>query len=143
MPLTLTPAQMWELMLLSLCVWREARNQDYLGKIAVAWSIRNRVLKPGKTWWGDDWEEVILKPYQFSSFNPNDPNANKLPGDPTQDKSWDASLQAATLAYMATGNDPTDGATHYYNPKVVAEPAWAKTGKFVKTIGDHRFYIAS
>jgi spore germination cell wall hydrolase CwlJ-like protein len=135
----------WELTLLALCAWREARDQGYDGMLAVAWSIRNRVIKPGNKWWGNDWEEVIEKPWQFSSFNANDPNAKLLPGDPSKDTSWDNALRAAERAYLGIGVDPTMGATHYYNPKVITTPpAWvnAQGTMFKIAVKDHRFYIA-
>ncbi len=136
----------WEFILLALCAWREARNQGSVGMLAVAWSIRNRVMKPGKTWWGDDWEDVIEKPWQYSSFNANDPNAKLLPGDPAKDLTWSSALDAAERAYLGLGIDPTGGATHYYNPKVVTTPpAWvsAPGTVFIKQIGEHLFYTAA
>lgn len=138
-------AAAWEFVLLALCAWREARNQGFNGMLAVCWSIRNRVYRSGKTWWGDDWEEVILKPWQYSSFNKNDPNASLLPGDPAADLTWGSALACAERAYLGTGVDPTLGATHYYNPKVVTTPpAWVTAPKtvFKLQIGDHKFYIA-
>jgi N-acetylmuramoyl-L-alanine amidase len=138
-------ATSWEFILLALCAWREARDQGFNGMLAVCWSVRNRVAKPGKTWWGDDWEEVILKPWQYSSFNPNDPNATKLPGDPANDPSWANALACAERAYLGMGVDPTLGATHYYNPKVVkTSPPWVTAPKtvFKTQIGDHYFYVA-
>lgn len=135
----------WEMSLIALCVWREARNQQFEGKLAVAWSIRNRVKAPGKHWWGDTFEEVILKPWQYSSFNADDPNAKLIPGDPAKDRSWDESLTAADRAYLGIGIDPSKGATHYHDSNMVTPPAWTKdpTTKFIVTIGDHRFYKAN
>jgi spore germination cell wall hydrolase CwlJ-like protein len=136
----------WELALLALVVWREASNQGFDGMLAVAWSIRNRVLKPGKTWWGDDWEEVILKRWQYTSMERSDPNATRVPGDPAKDPSWADALRAAELAYLGDAVDPTEGATHYYNPIAVRDtPAWVTAAgtRFVKQIGLHRFYVAS
>ena len=137
--------QAYELILLAVLVWREARNQSALGKLAVAWSVRNRVFKSGKTWYGDDWEEVVLKRWQYTSFEKSDPNATMLPGDPMKDIAWADSLQVAETAYFGLDTDPTGGATHYYNPAVVAKPAWvsAPDTMFKVAIGDHRFYIAS
>lgn len=134
----------WEMCLLALCAWREARNQGQDGMLAVCWSIRNRVFKAGKTWWGDDWEEVILHKWQYSSFNPDDPNAKLLPSDPSVDSTWSNALAAAERAYLGWGIDPTRGATHYYNPKIVVAPPWvgSSTTIFKVQIGDHRFYTA-
>lgn len=140
----LTKEQAWELTLLALCAWREARDQGAEGMLAVCWSVRNRVLKPGKTWWGDDWEEVVLAKAQYSSFNPGDPNATLLPGDPTKDPSWAAALDAAERAYYGLGVDPSLGATHYYATSIPA-PAWttAPGTIFRVQIGAHKFYTAS
>ncbi len=138
-----TTVTAWQLCLLALCVWREARDQGFTGKLAVAWSIRNRVMKAGKTWWGDTWEEVIEKKWQYSSFNPDDPNAKLLPGDPATDPAWAASLQAAERAWLGFGPDPSQGATHYYNPSMVTAPAWVASATLTVKIQDHSFYIAN
>ena len=137
--------QAYELILLAVLEWREASNQPYDGKLAVAWTVRNRVLKPGKSWYGDDWEEVVLKRWQYTSFEKSDPQSTKLPGDPSKDKSWEDSLRAAEAAYLGQGQDPSLGSTHYFAPKSVAKPAWADApGSTYKcTIGDHWFYVAT
>ena len=141
----MTNAQMWEFILLALCVWREARNQSLEGKLAVAWSVRNRVKAPGQNWWGETWEQVILKRWQYTSFEKTDPNACLLPGDPATDIAWKDSLSAADLAYHGVGNDPSKGSTHYFNPAVVAPPAWAGApgSQFIVKIGDHEFWKAA
>lgn len=134
--------QAWEYALLALCVWREARGEVYSGKLGVAWSVRNRVMTPGKTWWGDDWEEVILKPWQYSAFNPGDPNAVKFPGDPKKDPAWLECMQAAEDAYSGISADPTGGATHYYAVGT-PQPAWAITAQFKAQLGNQLFYRAT
>jgi len=63
--------------LMKLCVWREARGEGMLGKRGVAQVIQNRANDP--SWWGHDIRSVILKPWQFSSFNMADPNSEKWP----------------------------------------------------------------
>jgi N-acetylmuramoyl-L-alanine amidase len=129
--------QSYELILLMLCIWREARGESMDAKHAVGWCIRNRVMKPGKTWWGDDWETVILKPWQFSSFNPNDPNATKfpLPGDP----SFSECLLAAKHVYDATFPDQTLGSTSYHDTSI-APPFWAAVMDKTVQIGRLIFY---
>lgn len=121
-----TPEQSYELILLMLCIWREARGETLEAKHAVGWVIRNRVMKPGRHWWGTDWEEVVLKPLQFSSFNPNDPNAAKFPL-PT-DPAFGACLLAAKHVYDQTQADNTGGATSYFDDSMAANPpTWAAT----------------
>lgn len=141
----LTREQAWELSLLALCVWREARGEPYHGMLGVAWSIRNRVMDPKQNWWGNDWEEVVLKPWQYSSFNANDPNATKFPGDPKKDLSWAMCLQVAEDVYSSNNiADPTNGATHYHTTDLTGDklPVWAKTAQFKVRLGNQLFYIA-
>lgn len=56
----------------ALCTYREARGEDSQTQFAQACSLVNRVLEP--CWWGTDVISVVLKPWQYSSFNFNDPN---------------------------------------------------------------------
>jgi spore germination cell wall hydrolase CwlJ-like protein len=46
---------------------------------------------------------------------------------------------------MGLGIDPTNGATHYYAPKLIEAPAWVTAPGTVKTaeIGDHIFFKAN
>lgn len=141
--MTYTKEQSWELCLLALCAWREARDQGLTGMLAVCWSVRNRVNNP--SWWGKDFEDVIEKKFQYSSFNPDDPNDKLLPGDPSKDPAWAAALTAAEAAYTGTGTDPTNGATHYFSVSMKTPPAWvtASGTVFEIQIGAHRFYKAA
>jgi N-acetylmuramoyl-L-alanine amidase len=128
-----------ELSLLELCVWREARNQGSEGMRAVAWSIRNRVQKP--SWWGHDWKSVILKPWQYSSFNANDPNNEKWPDD--QEPAFVRCCEVCTPVYLGSDTlDDTDGATHYYDTSIEFPKAWGSESEWVNTlnIGKLRFW---
>ena len=133
-----TVEEAWELSLLALCIWREAQGEITEAKRAVAWAIRNRV-KNGVVWDGVDYPSVILKPKQFSCFNPGDPNAVKFPA--SNDTSWQASLMAAEAAYRGLGDDPTGGATHYFDKSMdAAPPAWAAKMTHLCDIGNFNFY---
>lgn len=119
-----TIQQVPEIYLLFLCIWREARGETYQGKLGVGWCIRNRALKDGKQWYGNSWEEVILKPFQFSSFNAGDPNAIKFPAPGTPE--YAECLKAAHMVYTAGVADPTEGATYYYDDSLKDNPPkWA------------------
>ncbi|MEK9724321.1 MAG: cell wall hydrolase, partial [Rhodospirillaceae bacterium] len=98
-------------------VWGEARGEPFNGKIAIAWVIRNRVEldlhgdeKPD--WWGEGYEAVCLKPWQFSCWNANDPNREKLLAVTDADAMYRDSLDAARLVIAGKVDDPTGGATH-------------------------------
>jgi spore germination cell wall hydrolase CwlJ-like protein len=106
--------QLSELVLLELCMWREARGEGSLGKRGVAHVVSNRV-KSGRT-----WHQVILKPYQFSSFNANDPNSEKWPAD--DDQAWIDCCQIAQRVYLGADYDITAGATFYFSPPLTKPP---------------------
>ena len=123
--------------LLKLCVWREARGEDPAGQAGVAWSVLNRAAHP--RWWGHDIRSVVLKPFQYSSFNPNDPNVAKFPdpGDPVYRR-----LSVICDDCMSGAlPDPTGGATSYFDASLDAKPPqWAASMDRCAVIGRIRFY---
>ena len=123
--------------LMKLCVWREARGEGILGKRGVAHVIQNRADDP--SWWGHDVRSVILKPWQFSSFNAADPNSNKWPahGDP----SFRDCENVCEAVAGGSDEDITSGATSYYDISI-PRPRWASDGTNVLTlsVGRLRFY---
>lgn len=128
----------YELTLLMLCIWREARGESADAQHGVGWTIRNRKEKGG--WFGSTYAAVVLKPWQFSSFNPNDPNASKLP-NPLSDQSYGPCLIAAKHVYEGTSPDPTGGATHYYDDSLANNPpSWAKSMTRTAKIGRLNFF---
>jgi len=57
--------------ILARTLWGEARGEGLAGQIAVAWTIRNRVFDgKAKSWWGEGYAGVCLKPWQFSCLEP-------------------------------------------------------------------------
>lgn len=125
-----------DLYLIALCNWREAQNQSLATKVAQAWTIRNRVLKP--SWWGRGWGSVVTKFEQYSSFNSNDPNSRKWPAP--KDAAWGDCWKVAELVYEGNIPDPTFGATHYYDESMDANPPrWAVDGTMTKTAELERF----
>lgn len=135
----MTAAEMYDIVLLGLCVWRESRNQPKVAQMGVAWSVKNRVLHPA--WWGKDYVDVILKPYQYSSFNHNDPNAVKLPYP--SDPSWQECLEVAQDVYQDISTDPTQGCTHYFDGSMDSHPPdWTTSGtmEHVTNLGELRFW---
>lgn len=126
---------------LARTLWGEARGEGYDGQIAVAWTIRNRVNDgKSKSWWGEGYQGVCLKPYQFSCWNKADPNYKYLIGarqiPPSQ-------LEQARRAAFAVVNgsvpDPTNGATHYYADTIKA-PDWAAKATRTLHLGHHIFF---
>lgn len=117
----------------------EADGEPTEGQIAVAWTVRNRVLNP--SWWGKSWLEVILKPFQYSCWNfdkrgfPDWERVTEL-----IEKATAAQLYISMGVYFGYIVDPTGGATHYHASYV--DPAWAGSEmmEYLKTIGNHLFY---
>jgi N-acetylmuramoyl-L-alanine amidase len=128
-----TPAQLLlERFLLALCVWREARGETSKGKRLVAWTIANRRDDPKHRWPGTI-EGVVLQPWQFSSFNKNDPNATQFPAPGPV---WDDCVAAADEVH--DGGVRLTDANHYH--VVGLDPAWRDETKVVATEGHHVFY---
>ena len=125
--------------LLARVIWGEARGEPVEGQIAVGCVIRNRVRNP--SWWGDDWKSVMLKPYQFSCLNVNDPNREKL-----KDLGLHSDPVARQCLYVARGIitdmilDNTAGANHYVHCRWVDRTSWAKGRDPVQKINNHWFY---
>jgi len=128
-----------DLQIIALCVWREARGEPVDGKRGVAHVIANRVKHPG--WWGRDWKSVVLKPFQFSSFNKTDPNSNKWPVV-EEDAIWTDCMSAASGAYLGLDDDLTEGAQFYHDSSIAFPAAWGPESQYVKTlkVGRLSFY---
>jgi N-acetylmuramoyl-L-alanine amidase len=115
----------YDLYLLAKCVHAEARGESYIGKVAVAAVILNRVDSPDfpNTVYG-----VIYQPWAFTCTHDG-----QIDLEPDK-----ASYQAAQDAL--NGWDPTYGCIYYYNPKV-ATSSWIFSREIVTTIGDHVFCV--
>ena len=134
-------SELSDLDILTLAVWREARGEQTLGQRAVAHVIRNRTFTP--KWWNGhtagSYHAVILFPYQFSSFNPGDPNADLWP---TNDLSFTSCREAALWVPCGMDPDNTDGAVMYHDTSIGWPTSWGNEADFVNTVntGHLRFY---
>jgi N-acetylmuramoyl-L-alanine amidase len=135
MPRAAVPYSPQDLDVMARTLWGEARGEGPTGRIAVAWIIRNRVEtdlgKDGKPdWWGEGIEGVCRKPWQFSCWNADDPNRPKLMAVTEADHNFRDCLEIARGVLAGIIEDPTGGATQYYNPRIVADAQ----------IGQHMFF---
>lgn len=125
--------------LLAKTLQAEAGNQGPIGMMSVGSVIMNRLKNPA---YGSSLHEVILQPGQFSAWNKTTGYAGGAQGKDME------SIQPSEQAYMVADqlldqnyNDPTKGATHYYNPSI-SNPSWGKqSGGDWMTIGDHVFGV--
>jgi hypothetical protein len=123
--------------LLARTLQAEAGNQGPAGMLAAGSVIMNRTKTQG---YGDGLQGVIMKPGQFSVWNGVTGYAG---GEQGQDM---AAMTPSGSAYAAADtliggqyNDPTGGATHYYNPSI-SQPNWGiDNGGNWTRIGDHVF----
>ena len=126
-------------LLLALACWREARGETPQVQLAMCCSVRNRVTHPG--WWGHDWKSVILAPWQYSSFNPSDPNSTKYPE--TNDPIFQQCLKAAQYAMTLKLADVSFGADSYFDKSLDSDPPkWTKqpSAKETLVVGRLRFW---
>ena len=128
--------------ILARTIFGEARGESEEGRQAVASVILNRVRMANrggrKHWWGNNIEEVCRKPWQFSCWNPGDPNRAKIEAVTSRNKVFANCLVIANEAVAGRLTDPTGGATHYHEASI--NPPWAKILERTVVIGRHLFY---
>lgn len=143
--------------LLAMLVWGEARGEPAEGQLAVAHvpltRLKDRIANKRK--YGNSLREIILTPWQFSCFNKQDPNRDKLlrPVEGEGLARWAACWSTAVSALTGQSENPAPGATHYVvrrlwsrptavgrRPKWFEEPC-IKSGKtsLIASIGSHIF----
>lgn len=127
----------YDIDILSRTIWGEAEGEIWMGKVGVAWTVRNRFSK--RPLYGTSISSICLKSNQFSCWS----NAfrSKVMASLTLD---DVVFQECTLAAIAVLHgrisDPTDGATHFLNLAVLKRPpSWFDTKMITKKIGRHTF----
>jgi len=112
-----------EVDLLARVINGEARGECFEGQIAVGAVILNRVKHPS---FPDTIYNVIFQKGAFTAVN-----------DGQIRKAVTNSCRLAAVEAL-NGNDPTNGAIYYYNPKT-ATCNWIKSRTPIKRIGNHLF----
>ncbi|MDR2635160.1 MAG: spore cortex-lytic enzyme [Clostridiales bacterium] len=111
--------------LLARCVNAEARGEPYLGQVAVAAVVLNRVRSSS---FPNSISGVIYQQYAFSSVL--DGQINLAPGESAQKAAKDA----------MNGWDPTNGCLYFYNAAKTSN-AWMKARPVKLEIGSHKFCL--
>ena len=114
-----------DLSLLAKCVHAEARGEPYVGQVAVAAVILNRVKDAA---FPNTISGVVYQPWAFTAVN--DGQINLEPNSTAYQAAQDA----------LNGWDPTYGCLYYYNP-TTATSKWIFSRQTVVTIGKHVFAI--
>lgn len=115
-----------------LTVWREARGEGEAGMRGVYAVIYNRSVDERPSWPVNP-EQVCLQSMQFSCWNDHDPQRNLY------QKSGDPQYAMATAICSQQGEDPTHGATCYFDHSI-PPPYWATPETFTVQIGRLRFH---
>lgn len=131
-----------ESVLLARMLLGEAEGCSTLEKVAIAYTALNRV-NDGKRWNGETLKEALLTPGQYSCFN-HDNKRSKVLKNPLRYNAKEF-LQCVDIAekfVKGKYNNISKGATHYYNPRGISTPYWARHMKEIGKIGDsiHLFY---
>ena len=132
--------------ILARTIWGEARGEGVIGMTAIAHVVLNRVEHSG--WWGSDVISVCLKTFQFSCWNSDNPNRNKLINVDQSDKQFSEALAIAKNSINGIIDDPTNGADSYITIDLFKNPPQRTDGKLnwwqrltpVVQIGHHYFY---
>lgn len=101
----------------------EARGEPYVGQVAVAAVVLNRVKSSS---FPNTIAGVIYQPWAFTAVT--DGQINYEPDSTAYNAARDA----------MNGWDPTYGCLFYYNP-AIATSKWIYSRQVVTTIGDHVF----
>ena len=131
-------------MCLALNIYHEAKNQSFLGQVAVAQVVMNRVKD---TRYPNTVCEVVKQGLTYK-WKPSLPIKNRCQFSwycdgksdiPKNEKAW---KKAQDYAYLVLYNritiDVTEDATHYHATYV--KPSWAKTKTRTTLIESHIFY---
>ena len=130
-----------EVDILARTLWGEARGEGGRGMHAVCNVVLNRFALSAAediTWWGVDLVTICQKPYQFSCWNPDDPNRSKLMAVDEGNAEFSTATRIARRAVYGDLNDITGGATHYHHYQII--PYWAENKLSSAQIGHHIFY---
>ena len=115
-----------DLDLLSRLVHAEAKGEPYLGKVAVAATVLNRVEDPG---YPASIPEVIYEYDHGFQYCPVRNGTINFPADRQAVKAVEEALK---------GDDPTSGAVSFFNPAQSCN-AWIRNRPYKTTIGNHVF----
>tara|TARA_X000001382_G_C3065390_1_gene145691 strand:+ start:156 stop:575 length:420 start_codon:yes stop_codon:yes gene_type:complete len=131
------------LVCMALNIYHEARDQPFIGQVAVAQVVMNRVrddrypdtvcdvVKQGPTYsWKPDFP--VRHRCQFSWYCDG-----KSDNTPDED-AWQQAMLIAYGVYAGNLDDFVEGATHYHATYVL--PEWAESKTPVVQISDHIFY---
>lgn len=127
----------WDVAIIALCAWREARGDGREGMRAVMHVVKNRAKAAGHS-----WASICAAPWQFSALTAHgDPELVIFPVHGQRDwESFETAMQLASdLLEGIDTEDITGGATHYFADGI-PQPSWAKGMTQTARIGRQTFF---
>ncbi len=108
-------------------------TQEIFDVILIGWVIRNRVN--GSRWYGNTYQKVCLKKWQFSCWNGKTlDEIEAIKWDNSKDFRWSmCRMVAAYIIDAPESHNPIPRICHYYNPMLIA-PRWARNMKMVSPL---------
>jgi spore germination cell wall hydrolase CwlJ-like protein len=129
-----------ELRCLAENVFFEARGESIRGQLAVAEVTMNRTRSP---YFPHSVCEVVhetrwdaIRGRQVAHFSWTE--IEDFRAQPREGPAWEQAEKVAQAAYDATYSPIVPGALFYHATRI--HPDWAKTQRFIETIGNHSFY---
>ncbi|WP_129792203.1 cell wall hydrolase [Sphingosinicella sp. CPCC 101087] len=126
---------------MALTMWGEARGSGEEAMRAVGHVIDNR-RRAGHH--GAFVTETVSEAWQFSCWNPGDPNRaaiqgiDRLPRESRDFEMWVAARRIAAEILAERSADPTEGALFYHTADVA--PSWSRGMEPARQIGGHLFF---
>lgn len=121
--------------ILTRTLYGEAKSGSVQDAQAIACVVLNRVHYRN---WPNKIADVCLQPWQFSCWNHNDPNRDRIM-KAKSGKWFDRCRQIAEDAARGDLDDPTQQSTHYHT-HAMGKPKWAKKRWPVYNTPSHAFY---
>tara|TARA_Y100000114_G_C11696888_1_gene296459 strand:- start:390 stop:812 length:423 start_codon:yes stop_codon:yes gene_type:complete len=128
---------------LAMNIYFEARNQSFIGQVAVAQVVMHRVYDER---FPNNVCDVVYQGERYS-WNTDIPVRNRCQfswfcdgksDKPTDAMAWERSLLVASGVYGGGSYDTVSGATHYHSVDVL--PSWSESKQYIVRIDDHIFY---
>src|SRR5690606_16542395 len=136
----MTSPSFFDIDCLARTLYGEARGEGLRGIEAVACVILNRARDRR---WPERIEDVCLQRLQFSCWNADDPNYQKLNTVQLEDADFRRCYAIAAMAVADMLVDATNGANHYCTAALFDDPerrpSWTREDAVTCRIGNHVF----
>jgi spore germination cell wall hydrolase CwlJ-like protein len=123
---------------LAKTIYGEGRGELYKFGIASLIAIANVVVNRKNKNFAKTIAGVCLAPYQFSCWNSNDANYEKVKNIADENSIFRICLDVAKNVLLEKWPDLTDGCDHYHERTI--RPFWAAYLEPKRVFGSHYFY---